>query len=61
MDKNLNNWLDKVEGKPENTTNRAIEKEIARQHDGIERDCMNCEKTFLTTNKDNQDYCQDCR
>ena len=31
MDKHLNNWLDKVEGKPENTTNNAIKKEIKRQ------------------------------
>ena len=31
MNKHLNNWLDKVEGLPEGTSNRNIEKEIKRQ------------------------------
>lgn len=30
MNKHLNNWLDKVEGLPEGTSNRNIEKEIER-------------------------------
>lgn len=28
--------------------------------DKIERDCMNCEQTFTTTNKENRDYCGSC-
>ena len=31
MNKNLNNWMDVVEGLPEGTTNAAIEKERDRQ------------------------------
>jgi len=31
MNKHLNNWLDEVEGKDPETTNKAITKEIARQ------------------------------
>ena len=31
MNKHLNNWLDDVEGKPKNTTNNAITKEMERQ------------------------------
>ena len=31
MDKNLNNWLDKEEGLPKNTSNNNIQKEIKRQ------------------------------
>jgi len=31
MNKHLNNWLDKVEGKKPNTTNNNIKKEIKRQ------------------------------
>ena len=31
MNKHLNNWLDKVEGKKVGTTNENIEKEIKRQ------------------------------
>lgn len=31
MNKHLNNWLDKVEGLPKNTSNKNILKEIARQ------------------------------
>lgn len=27
----------------------------------MERDCMNCEKTFTTTYKDNYDHCKSCR
>ena len=27
----------------------------------IERDCMNCEKTFFTTNENNFEFCHDCR
>lgn len=31
MNKHLNNWLDKAEGKPEETTNYAFERELKRQ------------------------------
>jgi hypothetical protein len=31
MNKHLNNWLDKIEGKPKETTNKAIKKEKRRQ------------------------------
>lgn len=31
MNKNLNNWLDVAEGKPKNTSNTAIKKELIRQ------------------------------
>lgn len=31
MNKHLNNWLDKAEGKKENATNKSIEKELKRQ------------------------------
>lgn len=31
MNKYLNNWLDKVEGKPEGSSNKGIEKERVRQ------------------------------
>jgi len=31
MNKHLNNWLDKVEGLPENTTNNSFERELKRQ------------------------------
>lgn len=31
MNKHLNNWFDKVEGLPENTTNNNIIKEMKRQ------------------------------
>jgi len=31
MDKHLNNWLDEKEGKPKETTNKNIKKEIERQ------------------------------
>ena len=31
MNKHLNNWLDKVEGKPPETSNNAIKKERKRQ------------------------------
>ena len=31
MNKNLNNWLDKEEGLPKNTSNNNIQKEIKRQ------------------------------
>lgn len=31
MDKHLNNWLDKVEGRESNSSNKAIDKERKRQ------------------------------
>ena len=31
MNRHLNNWLDEVEGKPKNTSNNAIKKELERQ------------------------------
>ena len=33
----------------------------SRINETIERDCMNCEETFKTTNQENSDYCQKCR
>jgi len=36
MNKHLNNWLDKVEGKPPETSNNAIKKERKRQ--GYDKD-----------------------
>jgi hypothetical protein len=27
----------------------------------IERDCMNCENTFTTSNEENADFCKNCR
>jgi hypothetical protein len=38
--------------------NRKIKK---MEEEKIERDCMRCEKTFFTTNKENADYCEECK
>jgi hypothetical protein len=44
MNKCLNNFLDKVEGKPEKTTNKNIKKEIIRQY-GARKQDFNFTKT----------------
>ena len=51
MNKHLNNWLDKVEGKPLNTTNNAITKELVRQGYKPEKLICNKETEFIGYSK----------
>jgi len=40
MNKHLNNWLDKVEGLPENTSNKNITKELAGRGKLLEKEII---------------------